>query len=288
MNKQVKKLANGIKYISCDYLSFGDYDNSCAIERANVRYLKSKVRKSSIDSHSMNDWEYLSKEYTIERGHIWSPIETKKKMVETYGGYGSIQLWIREDVWKEMELASLDNYPALDDELVSEIEMEMENEAWENDVKSDLIKTLSEEHTEEEMDNQECKCLNCNWEGKVNELKEDGIYGCPNCNNHYSIKYYDIDKQTLQEFADELDNETLWEIYRYCCDKTNTYGEVESGGNWFIQIDDLKECFANVIEKYRNGNELCDCHGNGRWDNEFKTIECALCHNTGFIVSVTE
>ena len=293
MNKQVKVLANGIEYISCNYLSFGDYDNSCAVERANVRYLKELDElKESIDSWSMESWErgdYHSNEKDSFGLYKWLPIETDAKLVECYGSYNSIQLWVRKDVWKELELDSLEDYCSLNDEMVSEIEMEMEDEAWENNVKSDLIKTLPDELTEEEMDNQECRCLNCNWEGKVNELKDDIVYGkdiCPNCNNHYSMKYYDMELKTLREFADELDNEILWEIYRYCCDKTNTYGIVESGGNWYIDIDRLKECFANVIEEYRNGNVFCNsCYGHfGQINNLNGPIVCPDCNGTGFTV----
>ena len=268
MNKQTKELVNGIKYISCEYLSFGDYDNSCAVERANVRYLKEhNDLKDSIESWSMGDFDrgdYLSDNHRSENGFAtWQPIESDSKLIETYGGYGSIQLWIREDIWNEMELDQLEDYCVLDDDMVSQIEMEMENEAWDSYIKSDLIKLLPDEYSEEQIKDRECKCMNCFWEGIARELIIDlGYYPiCPNCNNGQMIRYYPIEEKTLREFADELDDDTLWEIYRFCCEKENEYGYVEAGGNWYIDIDKLKDRFIETIEQYQNGNELCNGTG---------------------------
>lgn len=83
-----------IKLISHKYCSYGDYDNSCAVERANVRYLGEK-----------NLIEY-----------------------EETGGYGGVQAWLLDTPENRELLESLDGYPAFDDELVSEVEREIEEE----------------------------------------------------------------------------------------------------------------------------------------------------------------
>jgi hypothetical protein len=291
MDRNEKKLANGIVYYTCDVLQFGDYDNSCAVERANVRYLKEHEElKDSIESFSFSDWD---KGYTyvyrgIQNDSELPPIDSNEKLVETIGGYNSRQLWVRSDIWDEHELDMLHDYPSIDDELVSIIEMEMEDEAWESYVKSDLIKTLPDELDDEYLNEGNCRCLNCNWEGKVKQLiKDDFIYDilCPECNNPYSIKFYPIETKTLNEFADELDNDTIYEIYRDCCEITNTYGYCESGGNWYIDIDSLKETFKQRIQLLYNGLIKCDhCTGSGKRYTQSHIFEtCEKCKGIGFV-----
>lgn len=259
MNKQIKELANGIKYVCCDLLSYGDYGNSTEIERANVRYLESNDElKDSMDSFSMNEWEKGTKDRFAYR----EPIESDSKLIETYGGYSSIQLWVREDIWNEMELDSLEDYPIIDDDMVSTVEMELENESWDNCYKSDLIRTLPDELEDDEL---EFHCLHCGYDGTIDQLEialDQEL--CPEC-KHNTIKRYPADKQTLREFADELNDDVIREIYEHCKKKTNTNGHVESGGNWYIDIDQLQEEFKKVIEQYYNGNQLCDnCRGTGK------------------------
>lgn len=82
-------------YISHDHIQYGDYDNSCAVERANVRYLE---QNHAADLH----------------------IET--------GCYGYRAAWLPDTEENRELLDSLDNYPAFDDELVSEIESEIESD----------------------------------------------------------------------------------------------------------------------------------------------------------------
>lgn len=45
----------------------------------------------------------------------------------------------------------MESYPSFDDELMSEIEMDWESEAWESWLKSDLLRTLPED-TQESVD----------------------------------------------------------------------------------------------------------------------------------------
>ena len=52
----IKTFNNGKTYVSHDYLSFGDYDKSCAVERANVRVLQEAY--PGFESYSMSDWEH--------------------------------------------------------------------------------------------------------------------------------------------------------------------------------------------------------------------------------------
>jgi len=89
-----EKTEEGVSLISCDYISFGDYDNSCAVERANVRYL--------------------------EENNLIEQRET--------GCYGWEKAWLLDTTENRELLESLSDYPCFDDELVSQIEMEIEDE----------------------------------------------------------------------------------------------------------------------------------------------------------------
>lgn len=89
-----EKTEEGVNLISCTLLQFGDYDNSCAVERANVRYL---------------DNEKL--------------IEQKETEC-----YGYVKAWILDTPENQALLDKLQDYPCFDDEIVSEIETEIEEE----------------------------------------------------------------------------------------------------------------------------------------------------------------
>jgi len=91
-HQEIEVNADGL--ITCDYISYGDYDNSCAVERANVRYLKER-----------------------------DLIERKET-----GGYGYVKAWLLDTPENRELLEGLFDYPCFDDELVSQVEDEIEEE----------------------------------------------------------------------------------------------------------------------------------------------------------------
>ena len=119
-------------YFNSPLLSYGDYDNSCAVERSNVRLFLEEFKDH-------------------------------KDVIVWHGGYGSTCILI--DVLCEDEeiievLKSLENYPCINDEDVSMLEMEMEQEDWENWIKRDFLNAIekhykadSSEITDEELSN---------------------------------------------------------------------------------------------------------------------------------------
>ena len=190
-----KTFNNGKTYVSHDYLSFGDYDNSCAVERANVRVLQEA--HPGFESYSMSDWEN-GRQY---ENREWVDILPESEIVETYGRYGSTQIWIRGDIDEENGyLSTLENYPRLDDEAVSEIEREMEEE---------YIKDLWGD-------------LKCCWPDDIQEAVD--LCG-----------------------IDDLDRE----IYEKAKDETNTYFEVEAGGNGYIDCESLAPAYLAEL-KFKN------------------------------------
>ena len=137
-----KTFPNNKTYVSHNFLSFGDYDQSCAIERANVRVLREK--HPDFESYSFSDWD-RGRQYENQE---WVDILPESEIVELYGGYGSIQVWIRADIDKENGYtAALEHYPALDDEAVTEVEMEIEEEYIE-DLWPDLVCCFPEDFRE--------------------------------------------------------------------------------------------------------------------------------------------
>lgn len=100
---------NVTKLISCNYIQYGDYDNSCAVERANVRYLK----ENNLIEH------------------------------EETGSYNYVKAWLLDTTENRDLLNELFNYPCFDDDIVSELESEMETEML-KDCGRDLHSLLSE------------------------------------------------------------------------------------------------------------------------------------------------
>ena len=65
---------------------------------------------------------------------------------DVYGGYGTFAVAVRLDsITPEMleDLNTLYNYPVLDEDALSEVELEAENEAWENCYRSEFIRELA-------------------------------------------------------------------------------------------------------------------------------------------------
>lgn len=114
------------------YLSFGDYDNSCAVERANVRVFRVDI---------------------MERDDTPAGV-----FFDVSGAYGSEAIAIRADYQTRLAshpdiladvqsvLSGLEDYPAISDEAVSETELDLETEAWESDGASDFQDAIEREY----------------------------------------------------------------------------------------------------------------------------------------------
>lgn len=116
------------RYFVPEYLSFSDY-SGCMVERANVNVFSE----------------------TFEAGEAaW--------WFRAYGGHGTEAIVvdshsIPEDVLTEVTefLGGLADYPSADDELVSEMEMEGEGEAWESWARAAYIRALDLEEDTRDM-----------------------------------------------------------------------------------------------------------------------------------------
>lgn len=104
-----------------DHLSFGDYDNSCHIERANVK-------------HILENFEELVSSGVILHKHY---------------AYSSEVIYVDifcENVELNECILSLQNYPAINDEECSIMESDMIFEAFDHWVHSDICKAIVKNH----------------------------------------------------------------------------------------------------------------------------------------------
>jgi hypothetical protein len=164
------------------FCSFGDFDNSCAVERSNHRVFLEIFGK-------------LPGVYAVT------------------GGYGSNGIVIDIELNKDNQeiidiIAALANYPAINDDDVSNLEMEMEKEAFDDTYKSELSEAI---------------------EVKIKEL-------------------------TGNEDFELSDNVDLWKVYCELSEKTNSYCQIECGGNVYIDIDRLMTGF--VPEMLTDNNQV--------------------------------
>jgi len=105
-----------IPYFFSPLLSFGDYDNSCHIERSNVRVFMEEHEETQ-----GKDWLHVTGSYGSEAIAIRIN-STNAEIIET--------------------LQALENYPCLSDDDASNLEQEMISEALENFVLSDISRAI--------------------------------------------------------------------------------------------------------------------------------------------------
>ena len=97
---------------------------------------------------------------TVERANSRSFKELFGDAIELeQGGHSSVTTWISttsiqdmsDEKFEELKkvIESLDNYPVIDDLTLSEVELELENEAWEGWIEADFLKELHSWFSEE-------------------------------------------------------------------------------------------------------------------------------------------
>jgi hypothetical protein len=136
---------HGRKYVSPGACSFGDYGGAGSVGLANIRSIV-KSAGDSVHCASYNDFHraaddesraYESDETAEIRALVAS--DAPPLVFNLTGDYSSETVFILEDSELGVEtLESLESYALLDEEESSNIELEWENEAWENYIRVDL------------------------------------------------------------------------------------------------------------------------------------------------------
>ncbi len=154
----------GEKYVSSTLFSHGDYAGSETVGRANIRALQD----------SPGAWlQHLD--------------------------YGYEQLWLPDTPENRELIEGLeDDYPLIDDEVLSQIELELEEEAWGSWIRRDLLHNLPD---------------------------------------------------SIQDFAEDIDDGVLYECYRQAMEKENEYPTFEGDGV-YVHIDRIQDTFNLLVESY--------------------------------------
>lgn len=140
----------GHKYLSPSCCTYGDYGGAGSVGVANVRaILEMEEFQDSILRLGYRDWENVDK-WNDDFTHQDTIDEFKEdygppKVVHLTGGWGSNTLWLLECEETNDIIACLADYPLLDDDLHSQVEMEWEEEAWDSYVRYDLYSAMDEE-----------------------------------------------------------------------------------------------------------------------------------------------
>ncbi len=133
-------LGDGQVWVNPIACSYGDYDNSTEIERANVRFLQSI--HNNVQEFSLQDLD-LRPDEVIPR--------PETDLLLTYDSYGGWSAWLRADNDDTAEiLAALADYPVLDDGLLEQVTLEIEDEAL-PDIYNELIGDDVELYTNAEL-----------------------------------------------------------------------------------------------------------------------------------------
>lgn len=128
--KDNEMIIGGRTFITHSALSYGDYDNSCSVERANVRYLmqENEGTTEKIPMRLLTKWNI----HEVE-------LAEKTTLILALGDFTSVTAWLIDTPENRELINSLDDYALLDEDLMAEVEIEMLNDDWESWLKHDLL-----------------------------------------------------------------------------------------------------------------------------------------------------
>lgn len=156
------------------YATFGDYDNSSAVERSNAKVF--------------SELPFVSQQFG-DYGTVWTGIDASD---------------IDAITWDQLQdlidtCDGLADYPVIDEQVMSDVEMELQNEAWESWGRTDFQQELCKQITSEQ-ENEE-------------------------------------DKSALEDQIEQLTDKQIDKLFWHACEVSNTYWQIESGGNAYIDLE---------------------------------------------------
>jgi hypothetical protein len=151
---------NGITYREIEHSAYGDYGGYGSVGVANTRVILEDAKTAAWDDMQISHREICdfterkSDEDAIDYFSRWASIAPSAidlidcinrneapGVLRAYALYGYNCLWLRSDIAAEY-IERLDSYPCLDDEAVSEVDLEWESEAWESWLRADLLRGI--------------------------------------------------------------------------------------------------------------------------------------------------
>ena len=159
-----KLLIGDVEYVGHDLLEVGDYGGSGIVGHANIRALEESDDFESNQIMYYGNFEASDHADMVLREDIIFAADVEKTdLIFLKGGMGSHSAWIRADHPKADEtIGALENYPALNDEIVTEVQQEWEDKAWEGQIRGDLLKVIDPdlaEALEDKLDEQGLRSL---------------------------------------------------------------------------------------------------------------------------------
>jgi hypothetical protein len=175
------------------------------------------LERGGHDNHVTWEWMFEPDTMTfsdysgssVERANCQTFLEQHEEtegVYETTGGYGTMGVAITLSAITEEMIEILDalqDYPVIDDEALSALEMKLEDEDWDSWIKDDFRRALK----------------------KTLQLPDDD----PEADEDPSV----------EEMIDAITDEKLYEFYRERCEKTNTNWYAESAVGGYVDIDAL-------------------------------------------------
>ena len=197
---------DGRTYVSHSCWTFGDYGGAGSLGKANIRYLLEECDGRAIEI-GMGALRHVSEgcPYGLGADELAEIRAERPWLIHAYGDYGSEQVWVRKplamrlsshgfrgDTWLEQ----MERYPCFSDDIMSEIEMDWEIEAWNDWLWRDLIRTLPDDGSQEEAESLGRAAL---WEAYRAAMDETNTYAEPELNG----VYVDLDR-IKEAFADRI------------------------------------------------------------------------------------
>lgn len=209
------ELPNGVVYVTCEALVYGDYCGAGSVGLSNIRVL-TEVSEEMDPEFTNDDGEPVTvgdcPDTRWDRHKRLAPEDCPTDdVLHGYGGWSSQWVWLRSDTMADT-IAALDSYPLIDESHHSETEMEQQGEAWESWAESSLRRAL------------------------VKRIPEDS----------------DIDPDDFDDWLGD-DSAALYDLFREGCEAANVYWEDQQGGPW-IDLERVSEAvdLAALIRAFRN------------------------------------
>ena len=150
---------DGRVYVSHACWAFGDYGGAGSLGLANIRYIAEQC-DGHVISAGMGDLRHASEGCPYGLGEdTLAEIKLERPWaIHAFGHWSSEQIWVRKAIACRLSshgfrgetwIERMDSYPSLDDELISEIEMEWESEAWDSWLRDDLLRTMADDDRDE-------------------------------------------------------------------------------------------------------------------------------------------
>lgn len=192
-------LPDGRKFWLFDSLSCGDYGGAGVVGESNIRSLE-KQFKGRVQQADMGKFE---------RGR--DEVSDDVVLIVTYGYYSSKQAWLLVSEETEDLINGLCNYPVVDEDDESSLELDREYEDFDSWIRADLTRAVRDVET--------------GYDETLGDL---------------------IDRLDEAGLTTEKRREIFWLVYRRAMEQKNEYPVFEYTGV-YVRIEKIQDAFADLL-----------------------------------------